>query len=370
MKKISLFAVYLAFSSFILGLAAEPRIEPVVQRFEGTHQRVWLDLTSGISSIERPEKVSAARVQLIFRDGKLQNWWIVPLHWAYVHEHDSKVVLTDEGLRGDLSILLYRNKRKPVHTLATLSFDLKREENTFKGKVDIALSGLVNQQTTATATGSLADSPQSFATGSGWPGYAGPYGTLRAKAKGPELLDDLSKARPVWRSEVSTPMSYGNAADDRYIWKSAATRFAGGSGSPSVVDGVVYMAFYQPSRDWAPEVPTRWMEKFDPEHIEKTAIERKWTDAERKALEDHLRPIADDVVVAVDAQTGEALWRTVWPNRTQNVQTHKHRGSFGAPVVANGILVYPNLYGRLLAMDAKTENRSGNIRKNVRILSG
>jgi len=61
--------------------------------------------------------------------------------------------------------------------------------------------------------------------GNGWPTFAGPNGNMSAAA-GPGLVDDLGEARPVWQSEASIPVSYGNAPDSRYFWRaSGATKW-------------------------------------------------------------------------------------------------------------------------------------------------
>ena len=54
------------------------------------------------------------------------------------------------------------------------------------------------------------------------------------------------------------------------------------------------------------------------------------------------------------ARTGATLWRTTWPLRAYNLQTHKHRGTFGVPLVAGGKLFYPGFNGAIQVMDAKS----------------
>ena len=56
----------------------------------------------------------------------------------------------------------------------------------------------------------------------------------------------------------------------------------------------------------------------------------------------------------MDARTGKTLWRTTWPLRAYNLQTHKHRGTFGVPLVAGGKVLYPSFSNSLQAIDAKT----------------
>jgi len=76
------------------------------------------------------------------------------------------------------------------------------------------------------------------------------------------------------------------------------------------------------------------------------------TDREVGQLLNHFRPLADDYVVAIDAATGAEKWHLVLPLRSPNLQTHKHRGFSGVPLVGGGTLYVPNLGGRLYAIDA------------------
>ena len=55
------------------------------------------------------------------------------------------------------------------------------------------------------------------------------------------------------------PVSYGNAADDRYATRAAGCRSGGGSSSPVYADGVVYVAFYASNRS----VDTDWIKAYE-----------------------------------------------------------------------------------------------------------
>jgi outer membrane protein assembly factor BamB len=75
---------------------------------------------------------------------------------------------------------------------------------------------------------------------------------------------------------------------------------------------------------------------------------------QQQAVVNHFRTQADEVLVCIDAATGQTLWKTTFPQRGNNYQTHKHRGYFPVALVAGGVAYQPGTTGRLYAVDAQT----------------
>jgi outer membrane protein assembly factor BamB len=285
------------------------------------------------------------------------NWWFIDHGWHAIHQHAKSVRLTDKGVHGDLSLRIY-DGRGSLQNTASVSFHVARTGDTFDGKVNVEVADGEKQTWEATARGSFLKATGAFDSAAAWSSFAGPMGTLEASKDGPALVDDLAKShRPLWRSESHIPVSYGNAADDRYATRAAGCRSGGGSSSPVYADGVIYIGFYVPNRsvetDWS-RIHENRRAVYSGEGFKKLVAERKFIDVEVKAIEDHFRPLADEVMVAMDARTGETLWRTTWPLRAYNLQTHKHRGTFGVPLVAAGKVFYPSFNNSIQVMDAKT----------------
>lgn len=329
---------------------------PTTERPSGPYQVAMLELSQGLRSDEKKEKKKdlPQAAHLAFRDGKLVNWWFVDHGWEAMHQHGSTVKLTTKGIEGELNLRIY-DVRGSLQKTADLVFSIGRKANRFEGSFQATLSdGNEDSSWKGTAHGALLQPTGEFDSKAGWPSFAGPAGTLRASPNGPPLIDDLPNARPQWRSEATVPVSYGNAADDRYPQRAAGCRFGGGSSSPVYAEGVVYIAFYQPNMDIPPVSPGPWADKWFGDSLKAYAAEKKLIPEELRAIEDHWRKIADDVIVAMDARTGATLWRTTWPQRVYNLQTHKHRGTFGVPLVAAGKVFYPNFQNGLEVMDAKT----------------
>jgi outer membrane protein assembly factor BamB len=307
----------------------------------------------------RPGVLDRQVVRLAFRDSKMVNFWLVPVPWTHSRAAASTVELDDKGLRGEQMIRFYDEKATELRDEWRITLDMKRDAaGSFAGSVSISNRLAVKDVAmplTGKATGKLVGGAESLAKGADWPAMGGPTRTMAAAYSG-ALVDDLANALPVWRSERTVPVSFGNAADGRYPQRAIGARLCGGSSSPVVQDGVVYQGFYEPSKQTPVQVPD-WAlaDKYKlGKPIDELAVERQLTPEEKTALEDFYRPLADEHVVAMDAATGKTLWETVWPQRVWSVQGHKYRGGHGVPLVAGGKVFYPTLHGHLKVMDAVT----------------
>ena len=326
--------------------------QPVHDTFSGTYTVVNLNLDQGLRFTDNYKTHLPQTVHLAFRDDKLVNWWFIGHPWEAIHQHGSTTRLTKAAIRGTLNLRAYDVRGRHQLT-AELSFDITRKADQFTGTFQAKLVGAIDKTWSGQATGETLAPIDSFASTAGWPNFSGPNGTL-GTTDGPALIDDLRESKPLWRSETYVPVSYGNAADDRYPNRAAGCRYGGGSSSPVYADGIIYIAFYQPNFDIDPAPKKGYADKWWGDPLTKYAKEQNLIPEEIQAIKDHWRPIGDSVVVAMDAQTGRTLWRTTYPKRVYNLQTHKHRGTFGVPLIAAGKVFYPNFNNAIQAMDAKT----------------
>lgn len=340
-----------------LGLSAGT--EPVTERPSGEYRVVQLELGHGIRFDQDKDERSHQTVHLSFRDGRLTNWWFVDHRWHAGQQHSGSVTLSQRGVQGGLGLRFYHSKGSLLNT-AIFSFEVDRKDDSFDGQVSIKLAskgGTEVEEWISPVSGSIVQAMDEIDPKASWPNFAGPSGTLQSSPAGPPLIDDLGESKPLWRSEVQVPVSYGNAADDRYATRAAGCRSGGGSSSPVYADGVVYIAFYVPNRsvetDWSKKRESR-REMYHGEGFKKLINEKGFNDVEIRAIKDHWLPLADEVMVAIDARTGETKWRTTWPLRAYNLQTHKHRGTFGAPLIQAGKVFYPSFNNSLQVMDAES----------------
>ena len=228
MKLLSLFpsiSIVLA----LVGLEAAD-VAPRTERPTGEYRVARLQLNEGLRYEEKDGR-SPQIIHLAFRDEKLANWWFIGHGWHAVQQHDDSLRLTDNGLGGALELRCY-DERGRLQDVAKLTFQVTRSEESLQGKVGLQLTGREKQAWESSVRGSFLKPAESFDPKAQWPNFAGPMGTLQASADGPALVDDLARSRPLWRSESQVPVSYGNAADDRYATRAAGCRSGGGSSSP------------------------------------------------------------------------------------------------------------------------------------------
>lgn len=194
-----------------------------------------------------------------------------------------------------------------------------------------------------------------------WPCYQGPNGNFSATGCGLTLVDDLAQARLLWKSQEPTPP--GAAQSPRYgghAWhrislgdfKPVKLPLAGGGtvisgggiplpggGATSllVADGRVFASYFVPSGDVVD----------DGERQKRDKGPGTWTP-------DYWRVSADDVVLAMDANTGKTLWKTVFRGKGLNWADHKSIITNHTGVVFGGHVYVIGSTCRAYCLDART----------------
>lgn len=309
---------------------------------QGDYAIARLDLPTGINGQAHP-------LLLAFRDGKLANFWFVAPQDGdkRLHLEESTVARQGAAISGKIHI-------RTAQVSAALVLDLKVEGDKISGTYDLDMKGTAYKSGKGAVTGLWQTRGEALAPTGSWPSYWGPNLDMASQPQ-PELVGDFAKAKPLWRSEAHVLTSYGNAPDSRYFTRALNTGNCGAGSSPVVADGTVYMYSTVPSPQSEPAIKGSpfWDKTYkgDDDFKAKTANNNE---REKGWLLNHFRPLSDDVVVAIDAATGATRWTTVLPLRAQSLQTHKHRGLSGVPLVAGNMLYVPNLGSRLHALDRAT----------------
>lgn len=196
-----------------------------------------------------------------------------------------------------------------------------------------------------------------------WPSFLGDInGGLAVKATATPTLDDASQAVVRWRCEEND-IGRGMGNINRFMiqWGSAIQRrAAGGSSSPLLKDGRIYLRYYVPNPNGPSDPNTAIPEyRITPakaaEEMLAQAKAAGWiADKLPEYALEKTYPDADEVILCTDAATGKTLWKSILRGRGRNAQHHK-AGIFNhTPVIANGKLFTLTNRGLLYALDAET----------------
>lgn len=185
-------------------------------------------------------------------------------------------------------------------------------------------------------TGALPDSsrtyPEAEAWPIGWPSVHGPFGNFLPLRTGVKIADDLCQARLQWQSEgcdfglaKTGSKTFGSAADITARLGPEARAHPGSWAGVIVAEGKVFGSSFRPCG----EVFT----------------------APVKGESARFRLDAEDLVIALDAQTGKLVWKAVEPGGL--VLSGGKRGGFQVtPVYYQGKVFSLGSTGRLFAHDA------------------
>lgn len=322
--------------------------EPRVERLRSDYQHFWLTLDT------KPE---ATRIFIGLREQTSATVWIVggavpsgikldgtPV--VLIDEHAIKI--TDASLTG--RIALRQASIWPAKLLGEveLTVDLKRTASQWSGQW--TMKSKAGSVASGTATGTLLTQTQvraagAFAESADWPSYHGPAGTNRSGSQ-PKLIPDLSKARPIWRADETVLSGWGTGADQRYSWRAAVGTVCGGSGTPILSNGKIYLTHFRPTGEPTAEARAKVLAEFV------KGQQREPLERELAGIIDFSRPFADTVVTCLDAATGSVNWRVTCPHFAENYQTHKWRGLNPTATVVDGVLIASDLAGNWIGLDA------------------
>ena len=186
-----------------------------------------------------------------------------------------------------------------------------------------------------------------------WPSFLG-EGEGVERGEGVELVEDLDDATVLWELQRHMGVGKGLYPDSmKYARGQGVEPFYGGASSPIVAEGRVFVSYYKPNGKVGAARQT-WRTMTDPDVL---AVLPEW----------FWSVTADDVLVAVDAKTGEVAWEAVEANKGLNRLGHKRGHWTVSPVYAKvdgeggeggeGRVFSLGSAGLLYAYDARTGKR-------------
>ncbi|MBM4038676.1 MAG: hypothetical protein FJ290_09190 [Planctomycetes bacterium] len=313
----------------------------------GDYQAAWLKLEKGW------EKGADVALFLGLRGGQATAvWFCAPARgdchrmWA----DEVTVKLAGDSLKGEVKGRMAK-VWAPIAHVGDYAYALDarvsggKVAGTFTAR--IALKDQKEQTATGTLMGTLAGEEQlrkeqALPAGKDWPGYYGVGSAFRGPECGARMIADLGAARPLWKAEEPLPCMWGKGPDGRYKMRACVVGVDGGASSPVVAGGLAYVFYFRPAGPLANEPQLR-----------EEAAKHTPSPLGHQAYVEWHRPLADDIVVCLDAATGKTVWRTVLKERGVNLQTHKWRGFNPVPLVADGVVYVVDYANRVYALDAR-----------------
>ena len=172
-----------------------------------------------------------------------------------------------------------------------------------------------------------------------WPMFIGD-GDQTPPQRGQQLVDHLDDATVAWKLDHHLGVGKGLYPDQLTTARAHGLEaFYGGTATPIVADGTVFVTYFKPDG----KTPARregWRTMPD----EKLDLLPKW----------FFSVTADDILVAVDAQTGKIRWEVVEQGKGLNRLGHKRGHWAVAPAYRNGRVFSMGTAGRLYAYDAQS----------------
>ncbi len=158
-----------------------------------------------------------------------------------------------------------------------------------------------------------------------WPVANGPDGNFNPRRYGHALVDDLAKARLLWKSE-DNDIGFAKGSASGYLALLVKRPAHPGSCSgPIVAEGKVFCTSFRPAGQvWAENLP----------HLKNLKQPYEGKDLEK--LKKELRIDADDLVLAVNQRTGKTAWKAVEPGKGLNRYMGKREGFDVAPAYFQG----------------------------------
>jgi outer membrane protein assembly factor BamB len=358
MKRLALAGVLVAICQANPALAAPagPAIPPpadpeVVRLGPGAYQHLWLSFAGGAGEIKAFVGLRAGKATATWFVGGAVPGGVKPTGSYRLLVDSNDLSLDGDALRGTI-VLRQVTIWAPMSRLAhvTLVLEGKREGARFSGTWNAQV--LDGGKASGAWTGVLSDeaavrSAQAFAPGADWTGYYGTSSTNCAADSSKPISDDLSAARPVWRSEQSMGSGWGCGVDGRYPIRAAFGTVCGGASSPVFADGRIFIFHYVPSGEPDPARLAAVTESLNKAIKEPLPIERA-------GITDFARPLSDTIITCIDPQTGGTVWRTTFGRLSGNYQTHKWRGYNPTACVMGPVVVAADYGGNWVGLKAAT----------------
>lgn len=185
-------------------------------------------------------------------------------------------------------------------------------------------------------------------TAAPWPQANGPFGNFTPRQFGVPLLDDASQAKQVWLSE-DADLGYAKGSASGYVQNLARwPGHPGSSSGPIAAEGKLFVTTFRPSGEaWAENLPHL-------KNLDAAEQKKPFTPEEEARMKQNLRILADDLLVAIDMETGKTAWKAVEAGKGLNRYMGKRQGFCVSPAYHDGVVFSMGTTGLLYAYEAAT----------------
>ena len=181
-----------------------------------------------------------------------------------------------------------------------------------------------------------------------WPQANGPYGNYTPRKYGVKLIDDFAKSKLVWQSETRD-LGFGKGSMSGFLRHLAEWEGHPGSCSgPIVAEGKIFVSTFRPAGEALALKQPQFL-NYDP------AKTKKPYNAQQMArLMRNLRILGDDLLVAIDQESGKTAWTAIEAGQGLNRYMGKRQGYCVSPAYFNGTVFSVGTMGILRAYEAAT----------------
>jgi outer membrane protein assembly factor BamB len=179
-------------------------------------------------------------------------------------------------------------------------------------------------------------------TAADWPMFSGPNGNFTVPESGLEIVNSFDGVRKLWESEENDIGDAKCCYNVIEVLDKGWKYHPGGQAHPIVAENTVFVSYYRPMGELATNSSIRKVPSIDV------------LDSVSGRPESFYGIRSDDVLLAVDASSGQTKWKRVQEGKGINTVQSKRPGYGVGPVYYDGRVFSLGTAGRLYCYDAET----------------
>lgn len=334
--------------------APDPGIEEPYRRYELVLQDVFTD-----GKLEE-DHVNHLYLTLCREDGRWIQAWLTALtpNAPDLVRNVSDLQATSQGLAGTVVCDVFGVGRM------TIALDVGVNGERLSGSYHSTWlrDDRRNPKAEGQVVGQVLDAEQlaereAFAPGASWPCWRGPEGSGAAADSGQPMVERVRDARLVWQSEAMIPPGYYEGRRRGVAYNNYTKNQCGFCG-PVLADGRLYLHYWEPAGE---VVARKQVQMAEANAKEEKSSYSNFNHQPRELWYERFRVAADEIIVCIDATSGQTLWERRFPEAGLNIHNegagkNPYKGTkssaFNQACVAYGKVLAVGTTGRIFCVDA------------------